>query len=297
MKRAGIIAIAGQPNVGKSTILNGILKEKVAITSKRPETTRDLIRGILTEDECQMIFIDTPGIHRPHDLLGKVMLSRAQSSLMEADMVLFVTEKKLIFTAEDENIIKRLPDPKKGAKVILVINKTDKIREKRILLPLIKKAGALYPFEEIVPLCALKPKDLAGLLKTIRGHLPEGPYLYPDDQLTDRSDMFHISEIIREKVLILTYEEIPHSSAVVIDEMKEDDKGKVVIHACIFVERTSQKSILIGKNGAMIKKIGELARGEIQQYLGKRVYLDLWIKVYEKWKKDPTGLREMGYSD
>jgi len=298
MQKSGIIAISGQPNVGKSTILNGFLGEKVAIISKKPETTRDNIRGILTEKDCQMIFIDTPGIHKPHDLLGKIMLTRAQSSLMESDMILLITEKKIAFNSEDENILDRLPDPKKGKKVILVINKVDKIKEKRLLLPIMKKAPELYPFDEIVPICALKQSDLDKLLKIIRSYLPLGPLLYPEEQLTDKSERFMIQEIIREKILAETYREIPHSVAVVIDEMDEEKSdGVLKIYATVFVERTSQKSIIIGKNGAMMKKIGEQARADIEQLLSRHVYLNLWVKVYEKWKKDPNALREIGYSD
>jgi len=284
--------------VGKSTLLNGFLKEKVAIISKKPETTRDVIRGILTERGFQIIFIDTPGIHKPHDLLGKMMLSRAQSSLMESDIILFITEKRTAFNKDDKNIFARLPDPKKGKKVIFVINKADKVKDKRLLLPIMEKASKLYPFSEIVPMCALDEGDVDRLLETIKSYLPEGPFLYPEDQLTDKSELFLVREIIREKILTETYEEIPHSVAVVIDEMREDETSGVLnIHATVFVERASQKSIVIGKDGRMMKRIGQLARADIERLLSRHVYLDLWVKVHEKWKKDPRALREMGYSD
>ncbi len=284
--------------MGKSTLLNGFLKEKVAIISKKPETTRDVIRGILTERGFQIIFIDTPGIHKPHDLLGKMMLSRAQSSLMESDIILFITEKRTAFNKDDKNIFARLPDPKKGKKVIFVINKADKVKDKRLLLPIMEKASKLYPFSEIVPMCALDEGDVDRLLETIKSYLPEGPFLYPEDQLTDKSELFLVREIIREKILTETYEEIPHSVAVVIDEMREDETSGVLnIHATVFVERASQKSIVIGKDGRMMKRIGQLARADIERLLSRHVYLDLWVKVHEKWKKDPRALREMGYSD
>lgn len=284
--------------MGKSTLLNGFLKEKVAIISKKPETTRDVIRGILTERGFQIIFIDTPGIHKPHDLLGKMMLSRAQSSLMESDIILFITEKRTAFNKDDKNIFARLPDPKKGKKVIFVINKADKVKDKRLLLPIMEKASKLYPFSEIVPMCALDEGDVDRLLETIKSYLPEGPFLYPEDQLTDKSELFLVREIIREKILTETYEEIPHSVAVVIDEMREDETSEVLnIHATVFVERASQKSIVIGKDGRMMKRIGQLARADIERLLSRHVYLDLWVKVHEKWKKDPRALREMGYSD
>lgn len=296
MQRSGIVTITGQPNVGKSTMLNGFLGEKVAIISRRPETTRDNIRGILTEKDCQIIFIDNPGIHKPHDLLGKVMLSRAQSSIMESDIILFVTEKRTAFNDDDENILLRLPEAKKGQKCIFVINKVDRVKEKRLLLPLIEKAKEYYPFDEIVPICALKQVDLDRLLGIIRSYLPEGPLLYPEEQLTDKSECFLMQEIIREKILRQTYEEVPHSVAVVIEDMEEEN-GLLNIHAMVFVERASQRSIIIGKNGAMMKKIGKQARADIERLLSRHVYLNIWVKVYKKWKKDPLALREMGYLD
>lgn len=298
MTKCGFVAISGQPNVGKSTILNGFLQEKVAIVSQKPETTRDNIRGVLTEKDCQIIFVDTPGIHKPHDLLGKLMLSRAQSTLLESDMILFVTEKRTAFNKEDENILTRLPDPIENKKVIFVINKTDRIKDKKSLLPIIAKAQDFYPFNEIVPICALKQADLNRLLTIIRSHLSKGPFLYPEEYLTDKNEDFMIQEIIREKILSSTYEEIPHSVAVVIDNMTEEKAKKTLkIYATIFVERTSQKSIIIGKNGSMLKKIGQLARLDIEKLLSKHIYLNLWVKVYEKWKKDPSALIEMGYAD
>ncbi|MFH1798195.1 MAG: GTPase Era [Candidatus Omnitrophota bacterium] len=298
MQKCGFVAISGQPNVGKSTILNGFLREKVAIVSPRPETTRDNIRGVLTEKVCQIVFIDTPGIHKPHDLLGKIMISRAQSTLMESDIILFITEKKTAFNKDDENILRRLPDPAQEKKVIFVINKVDQVKDKKLLLPLMKKAQNFYPFCEIVPICGLKQADLNQLLEIIKTFIPEGPFMYPEEYLTDKNEDFMIQEIIREKILSSTYEEIPHSVAVVVDNMtKEKTKKTLKIYATIFVERTSQKSIIIGKNGSMLKKVGQLARKDIETLLSKHVYLNLWVKVSEKWKRDPEALREMGYTD
>jgi GTP-binding protein Era len=241
--------------------------------------------------------VDTPGIHKPKNLLGKVMLTRAQSTLMESDIILLITEKKLALNEEDRNIFNRLPDPKEDKKVFFVINKTDKVKDKKLLLPIMQEAGELYPFTEIVPICALKQGDLDKLLGLIKKYLPEGPLLYPEEQLTDKSEQFIIQELIREKILTETYKEVPHSVAVVVDEMKEDDKGTLQIYATIFVERTSHKSIIIGKSGDMMKKIGGLAREDIERFLSRHVYLNLWVKVHEKWKKDPEALRDMGYSD
>lgn len=282
--------------MGKSTILNGLLEEKVAIVSPRPETTRDNIRGILTRKDCQCVFIDTPGIHRPHDLLGKIMLSRAQSSLMETDIVLFVTEKHQAFGKEDQHIRGRLSSPESGKKVILVINKVDRVKNKKLLLPLMQKARDFYPFDAVVPICALKGEDLQTLLKVIETYLPEGPFHYEDEDLTDKSMEFMIREIIREKILGGTYEEIPHSIAVMVDEIKEE-KGKINVYATIFVERTSQKSIIIGSGGAMIKKIKTAARKDIKKLFSKKVTLNLWVKVSDKWKRNPAALRELGYVD
>ncbi|MDD5488416.1 MAG: GTPase Era [Candidatus Omnitrophica bacterium] len=297
MTISGFVAITGQPNVGKSTLLNGFLGEKLAIVTEKPETTRDNIKGIYTDEDAQIIFTDTPGIHRPHDLLGKVMLTRAESSILECDIVLFVTEAGIAFNSDDMRIVEKLPDAGTGKKVLMVINKVDKVRDKKLLLPLIDKATGIYPFAEIVPMCALKDKDLGHLVKTIKKYLPEGPFLYPEDELTDKDNRFCIQEIIREKTLLFTYEEIPHSVAVVVDEIvPSEGKKPVKVFATIFVERASQKSILVGKEGAMIKKIGQTARKEIGSLISSRVHLDLWVKVKEKWKKDPNSLRELGYS-
>jgi GTPase len=298
MIRSGFVAISGQPNVGKSTILNGLVKEKVAITSPKPETTRDNIKGILTDETSQIVFVDTPGIHKPHDLLGKMMLARAESSIMESDIILFVTEKHTAFNKDDLNIRERLILSAGGKKVIFVINKADKVKDKRSLLPLIQKARDFYPFDEIFPMSALKAPDIDKLLKVIKAHLPEGPFMYPEDQLTDKSDIFMIREIIREKILERTFREIPHSVAVAVESMQERTPGGMLdVSAVIFVERTSQKSILIGKNGEMMKRVGESARKEIEHIISRKIWLTLWVKVSDKWKKNPSSLRELGYSD
>jgi len=298
MTKSGFVAICGQPNVGKSTILNGLVREKVAITSSKPETTRDNVRGILTEGETQMIFVDTPGIHKPHDLLGKMMLARAEGSIMESDVILFVTEKHTAFNKDDLNIRDRLITSASDKKVIFVVNKSDKVKDKRSLLPLMQKAQDFYPFNEIFPMSALKKPDLIRLLKLVKSYLPEGPFLYPEDQLTDKSDTFMIREIIREKILERTFREIPHSVAVTVEAMEERTPGGMLdVSVVIFVERTSQKSILIGKDGEMMKRIGESARKEIEKLISRKVWLTLWVKVAEKWKKNPSSLHELGYSD
>jgi GTP-binding protein Era len=297
MTRSGFISISGQPNVGKSTLINAFLKEKVAIVSRKPETTRDVIKGILTDGDCQFIFTDTPGFHRPHDLLGKIMVKKAHSSLLEADMIVFMTEKRAAFNANDMDIIARLPEKTPDKKVILVVNKVDMVKDKKALLPLMEKAVKVYPFDEVFPMCALKKEDVARLLELLRKYLPEGPFYYPEDQITESDDGFMIQEIIREKVLLETYEEVPHSVAVVIDHIAESEKKDILdIFVTIYVERTSQKSIIIGKKGEKLKSIGVQARLDIEKLLSRHVYLELYVKVKEKWKKDERALSEMGYS-
>jgi GTP-binding protein Era len=299
MAKSGFVAIAGRPNVGKSTILNGLLKEKIAIVSEKPETTRDNIRGILTIKGYQIVFIDTPGLHKPHDLLGRVMVTRAQSTIMEADMILFITERDRAFDRDDMSIVARLPGPAEKKKVVLIINKIDKVKDKKTLLPIMQKACEIYPFSDVLPMSALKEKDLETLLEIIKKHIKRGTYCYPKEQKTDKSETFQMQEMIREKVLSKTYEEVPHSIGVIIDEVKEKEQKDAVleIYATIFVERLSQKSIIIGKKGEMIKRVGQEARADIEKLLSRHVYLNLWVKVKEKWKKSPEALKEMGYSD
>ncbi|MBF0216216.1 MAG: GTPase Era [Candidatus Omnitrophica bacterium] len=294
MTKCGYIAIAGQPNVGKSTLINGLMKKKVAIISEKPETTRDAICGILTEGDSQMIFIDTPGIHKPKNLLGKIMTTQARSSVLEADIILFLIEKRAAFTREDMNIISLLPEKKDKKTVILIINKTDRIKDKPSLLPLMEKAARLYPFDEIVPMSALDQKHIDALHSLITKYLPEKDHIFASDKITDRDEDFMTKEIIREKILIESYDEVPHSVAVTIDQ--KNDEGTIIrIHATIIVERESQKTIIIGKNGSMIKKIGTSARRELEKLLNKRVYLDLWVKPVKDWKKDTEALRDVGY--
>jgi GTP-binding protein Era len=298
MERTGFVTICGQPNVGKSTLLNAMVGEKVAIVSPKPETTRDNIKGILTEDGIQIVFTDTPGIHRPHNMLGKYMVKHAQSAVSEADLIIFITEKKHALARADQNIIDTLPPPGSGKPVILIINKVDRVKRKADLLPLLQKALELYPFAEIIPMSAIKEKDVKKLMPVIKKYIHEGKFMYPEGQLSDRPNNFFIQEIIREKVLECTREEIPHSVAVMVDQTKYDKKLDVLeIYATIFVERLSQKGILIGKNGEMMKTIGQKARLEIKELLEKKIYLNLWVKVREKWKDNMSALEEAGYSD
>lgn len=284
--------------MGKSTLLNGMVREKLAIITKKPETTRDVIKGISTGKDHQIVFLDTPGLHRPRNLLGKILLHRAQSSVMEADMVLFVTEKKGFLNQEDQNIIKLLKDTrKKDRKVFLVINKVDRQKDKNTLLPMIEQASKTFDFDHIIPLCALDRKDLEKLTGIIIDNLQEGPLFYPEGQQTDREDDFMIREIIREKILMATHQEVPHSVAVKLENISEDEKGKLNISAGIYVERNSQKAIIVGAGGKMIKHVGTKSRKDIEKLLKRKIYLDLWVKVDSKWKKDPASLKKFGYNN
>ena len=291
MFKAGKVAIIGRPNVGKSTLLNALVKEKLCIVSKRPETTRDNIQGIISGKDFQVVFIDTPGMHRPNTLLGKTMVRKAASTLLEIDLVLMLIDAYSGITREDKTIFQQLPFEKA---TFLIINKMDKI-DKRLVLPVIEQAAKLS-FKEIIPIAASKKIGTETVFKKILEYLPEGYPLFPEDQLSDKSERFLIQELIREKIMELTHQEVPHAIAVTVEEMKEKkDKDLYYIRAHIYVERKNQKAIIIGKNGRMLKKIGENSRKEIENLLQKRVFLDLWVKVYENWRKDPFALKNLGY--
>lgn len=291
--RSGFVAIVGRPNVGKSTVLNYLVGEKVAIVTEKPETTRDKIQGILTRDDAQVIFVDTPGIHKPINLLGKHIVQLAKDSLSEVDLIVFVMDVTKGITGEDRLIFNLLKEAKKPA--IALINKVDKV-SKSLALPMIEEASRLYGFKEIIPTSATKGDNMNALLKDVIEYLPRGPKYFPDEQFTDKTERFMAGEIVRGKALELTREEVPHSLAVLVEEFKERRKKKLVyIRATIFVERHSQKKILVGHNGQMLKNIGEAARKEIETLLKRRAYLELWVKVYENWRKDPQALKILGY--
>ncbi|MBU1062370.1 MAG: GTPase Era [Candidatus Omnitrophica bacterium] len=294
MFKAGKVAILGRPNVGKSTLLNVLIKEKLCIVSKKPGTTRDNIQGILSGKDFQIVFIDTPGMHRPKNLLGSSMVKRASSTILESDLVLLLVDAYGGITSEDEKIFQRFPTEKIN---FLIINKIDRIQKHRIL-PIIKKAQQ-FPFKEIIPISASKKDGTDIVFKKILENLPEGYPIFPEDQLSDKNEKFFVGEIVRENILRLTRQEIPHSIAVTIEEMKEKkDKSNqriYYIRANICVERKSQKSIVIGKKGQMLKKIGEHSRKEIENFLNTHVFLDLWVKLCENWRKDPYMLKNLGY--
>lgn len=291
--RSGFIAIVGRPNVGKSTLMNLIVGRKVAIMSDKPQTTRNTIRGIYTADEGQLIFIDTPGIHKPRTKLGDYMVKMAQNTLNEVDLILFLVEADKQVGPGDEWIINQL----KGTTtpVILVINKIDLVHPDQ-LLPLIDQYRKLYPFAEIVPVSALKGNNVQTLIKLLFNYMPEGPLYYPADQTSDYPERFIVAEIIREKILHLTREEVPHSIAVDIEQMVPREEGEgLYISAVIYTERESQKKIIIGKGGQMLKEVGTRARKELEAILGTRLFLELWVKVKKDWRNKASQLRLFGY--
>ena len=303
--RCGTISIIGRPNVGKSTLLNRLLGEKVAIVSPKPETTRDRILGILTLPQAQILFLDTPGIYRgPKTLLAKHQIQAARQALAEADGVILMTEARAGLAETDAQIIKLLPKKDSSIPALLCINKVDRV-EKEFLLPQIEQAKALYPFREIVPISATKGDNVKELLGAVIKFLPEGPALYPPDTLTDKPLRVQAQELIREKVLLFTHEEIPHAVAVLVEEWRPGTPSargelpgapqKTFIRATLYVERDSQKGILIGKQGALLKRIGQAGRQEIEQLTGGPVFLELWVKVAKNWRKDPKHLKIFGF--
>jgi len=287
--KSGFVSIIGRPNVGKSTLLNALLGEKIAIISDKPQTTRNRILGIVNQPGAQMVFIDTPGIHKPMHKMNEFMVKTALATYNEVDVILMLVEATEQPGGGDKYIIETLAKVK--TPVFLLINKVDLVK-KEALLPLMQEYSRLFDFAEIIPVSALR-NDLGGLLGSILKRLPQGPKYFPDDQLTDQPERFIVSELIREKVFALTKEEIPYSTAVVIENMKEET-DITRITAVIYVERDSQKGILIGKGGSMLKQIGTLARQDAEKLLGVKIFLQLWVKVKKGWREDERMLRNIG---
>lgn len=292
--KSGFIAIVGRPNVGKSTFMNRAVGQKITIISDKPQTTRNKIQGIVTDKEAQMVFIDTPGIHKPKHRLGDFMVKVAESALNEVDVVMFMVNADQGYGKGDQFILDRLQ--KVESPIFLIINKIDLIHPDE-LLSLIDLYREKLDFAEIVPISALTGNNVPRLIDTLKKYLPEGPKFYDEDQITDHPERFIISELVREKVLEYTREEIPHSVAVVIDNIEKQDDDTVLVQASIITERKSQKGILIGKQGSMLKNIGKKARLEIQSLLGSKIYLDLWVKVQRDWRDKERHLREYGFND
>ena len=293
--KSGFVAIIGRPNVGKSTFLNHVMGQKIAIMSDKAQTTRNKIMGIYTTPEEQIVFIDTPGIHKPKTALGDFMVDAAYSTLREVDTVLFMVPADEPRGKGDDMIIERLKQAK--VPVILVVNKLDKVNPEQ-LLDQIQDFKDQMDFKEIIPISALQGNNVSHLIDVLSENLEEGVQYFPDDMITDHPERFLVSEMIREKVLHLTREEVPHSIAVVVDSMKRDEEtDKVHIQATIMVERSSQKGIVIGKGGAMLKKIGTMARKDIETMLGDKVFLETWVKVKKNWRDKKLDLADFGYTE
>ena len=291
---SGFAALIGRPNVGKSTLMNRMIGQKIAITSSKPQTTRNRIQTVYTDSRCQIIFLDTPGIHQAKNKLGEYMVNVAERTLSEVDVILWLVEPSTYIGAGEQHIIGRL----KGVKtpVILVINKVDTVKKEDVLTAIDTYRKELN-FADIVPVSALKGDNTDELLTVIRKYLPEGPMYYDEDTVTDQPMRQIAAELIREKALRSLNDEIPHGIAVLIDSMKERDNGLFDIAATIVCERDSHKGIIIGKQGAMLKKIGSAARYEIEALLGARVNLKLWVKVRKEWRDSELYVRNYGYRD
>ena len=291
-KKTGMVSLIGKTNVGKSTLLNQLVEQKVSITSRKPQTTRQRLLGIKTEGSNQIIYVDTPGFHQGHKrALNKFMNKTALSSIEGVDIVLFVVDA-LNFSVTDEHLLSQVST--KDNQVMLVINKIDKVAKKEKLIPFVEEVTKLFPFSEVIPISALKRKNIDILEKEITKRLPVGAHLYPEDQIADSSERFLTSEIIREKCISRVGDEIPYRLSVVIDNFKEEDK-LITIDGTIYIEKSSQKGIVIGEQGKRLKAIGTAARKDLERMLGNKVMLRLWVKVKKDWTNDRSALNFMGY--
>lgn len=292
--KSGFVAIVGRPNVGKSTFLNRVVGQKIAIMSDKAQTTRNKIQGVYTTKDAQIVFLDTPGIHKPENKLDEYMDASALSSLREVEAVLFMVSATETRGAGDNYIIDQLK--KVDVPVYLIINKIDEINPDKLLV-IMDTYRKAYDWAEVFPISALKGNNVDELLDNLIDHLPEGPQYYPDDQVTDHPERFIVQEIVREKILENTRQEIPHSVAVYVENMKTNENGKVQIEASIIVDREGQKRIIIGKGGSLLKYISIGARREIEKLLGSKVNLKLWIRVQSGWRDKDTALNNLGYSE
>lgn len=288
---SGFVSIIGRPNVGKSTLLNSIIGEKIVITSDKPQTTRNRIQGIHNIPGGQIVFIDTPGIHTGRSRLNKSMDEVARSSISGVDLLMLVVEATgAADPAFIHDVLAKVKIP-----VVLVINKVDLLTDKALVLKKIADWAALFPFKEIVPISAGRNDGVEHLVSVVGGYLPEGPAMFPDDILTDMPEKFIVAEMIREKVFRLTRDEVPYSTAVVVESFIERENGVIAISAAIMIERDTQKGIIIGSKGEMLKKIGTQARQDIERLLDTKIYLELFVKVVENWSERPSKLKELGY--
>lgn len=292
--KSGYVAFIGAPNVGKSTLMNQMLKEKISITAPKAQTTRNRILGILTQPGFQLIFMDTPGVHKAHDKFNQILVDTALSTLNEVDAVCFMIEVPESDRTVNDFILDKLRSM--NTPVILAINKVDQLRNKSDLLPVIERYQHLMPFHAIVPISALNGDGVEDLLNVTLKLLPEGPRYYPEDYVTDQTERFLVAELIREKIFHLAHQEVPYAVAVTIEKFSEvEEKNRIDIEATIHVERDSQKAIVIGKKGQMLKEVGKQARADIEALLGCHIFLGLFVRVQKNWRKDPRALAELGY--
>lgn len=291
--KSGFVSLVGRPNVGKSTLLNSLLQTKLAITSNKAQTTRNIIQGIYNDDETQIVFIDTPGIHKPQYKLGNVLNRKAYSMTNEVDLILFLIDTESGFGRGDQFILDRLKE--KDTPVILLMNKVDKMKKEK-LLSLIEQYQKLYDFKEIIPISALKGDNVSHLIDVVKKYLPNNEKIYDDDTITNVSNYFYISEIVREKVLRLTEKEVPHSVTCMVENYEEDDE-LVHIQVQVIVDRDNLKKIIIGARGKMLKEIGMQARKDLEEYLGKKVFLETYVKTIENWRDLEKYLLEFGLKD
>lgn len=290
--KSGFVTIIGRPNVGKSTFVNRVIGHKIAIMSDKAQTTRNKIQGVMTTNDAQIIFLDTPGIHKPKHKLGDYMMKVAKNTLSEIDAVMFMVNVNEDIGRGDEYIMEMLKNVK--TPVFLVLNKIDLVHPDA-LMPKIEAYQKYMEFTEIIPISALEGLNIDHFIQVLKSYLPEGPQYYPDGQISDHPEQFVVSELIREKILETTTEEIPHSIGVNIERMVQEAEDRVHIEATIYVERDSQKGIVIGKGGKKLKVIGQRARKDIEHLLGSKVYLDLWVKVQKDWRNKSNFIKQMGY--
>lgn len=293
MSKAGFVSIVGRPNSGKSTLLNRLVGEKVSIVTDKPQTTRHVVRGIVTRPEGQIVFLDTPGVHKPIHAMNERMMKAVRNAIVDMDLLLLIVDSSVGFGGGDEftlDLIKQVT-----AKKILLLNKIDRVQKKN-LLPLIDRYQHLGKFEEIVPVSALTGENIEDLVRIILEHLPEGPMFYPPDQLTDQPERAIAAEMIREKLIVLTEQELPYSTAVVIDRFEESESLHRIF-ASVVVERDSQKAIVIGKGGLKLKEVGTEARRELEVFFRRKIFLELHVKVKKNWRNDEETLRRLGLSE
>ncbi len=294
IKKSGMITLCGRPNVGKSTLTNALVGEKIAIVSNKPQTTRNRILAVLNQDECQFVFMDTPGLHKPRSRLGDYMVNVARKSVSDVDAVLLLVEPIPHAGEPERELIDRIKELEVPA--ILVINKIDTV-PKETLLSVMQEYSALHEFRAIMPISAKRGEGVGELLGMLKAFLPEGPALFPEDMVTDQPERQVCAEIVREKLLLLLDKEIPHGTAVEVTKFSERDSGIIDLHVTIYCEKNSHKGIIIGKQGEMLKKISTYARQDIERFMGTKVYLETWVKVKENWRDNAGLIRNFGYQD